>query len=329
MPKNVGRLNALSASGNRSPGFHCDGGGLYLQVTRDGARTWVFRFMLNRKAREMGLGSLRDVSLAEARKRAADCRLSRSMGIDPIEARRSQRKEAELEAARALSFKDCAEAYIEAHRPAWRNAKHAAQWTSSLKTYAFPVLGSLSVQAVDTALVMKVLKPMWASKPSTAARLRGRIECVLDWAKANEYRTGENPARWRGHIENMLPALSKVRAVQHHKALPFQELARFMEVLRKERGTAASALELLILTATRTSETVNARWQEFDLDKGIWTIPAQRMKAGREHRVPLTGSAKTLLAALPRRGENDFLFIGGKRSKPLTHMAMPHLLARI
>jgi len=285
MARAIGKLSALSVSRMSAPGRHSDGGGLYLQISSSGARSWVFRFMLHGRAREMGLGSLRDVSLAEARKRAAEYRLVKSGIIDPIEARRNRRKETKLEAARALTFKDCAVAYIQAHRPSWRNAKHAAQWTSTLEVYTFPVSGSLSVQDVDTALVMKVLEPMLASKPSTAARLRGRIECVLDWAKAKGSRTGENLARWRGHIENMLPRLSKVRRVQHHKALPYGEIGKFMESLRAQENTAASALELLILTATRTSETVNAGWHEFDLEEGIWTVPADRMKAGRAHRM--------------------------------------------
>jgi integrase len=285
--------------------------------------------MLHGRAREMGLGSLNDVSLAEARKRAAECRLLKSGTTDPIEARRSERKEAELAAARALTFKECAEAYIESHRPSWRSAKHAAQWTSTLETYAFPVFGNLSVQAVDTALVMKVLEPIWVGKSSTASRLRGRIECVFDWAKAKGNRTGENPARWRGHIENMLPRLSKVRTVQHHKALPYSEIGKFMEALRGQEGTAARALELLILTATRTSEAIKARWPEFDLDESVWIVPADRMKAGRAHRIPLSGAAESLLKSLPRDSKNDFLFPGGKPGKPLSNMAMLALLKRI
>jgi integrase len=323
----MGRLNALAVSRASKPGFHCDGDGLYLQVTRSGARTWVYRFMLQGKAREMGLGPLRDVPLAEARKRATECRRLRSAGTDPIEARIAQRKEAALEAARSKTFKECAATYIQDHSASWRNAKHRAQWTSTLETYAYPVFGDLPVQAVDTTLVMKALKPMWDAKVSTAARLRGRIESVLDWAKAHGFRTGENPARWRGHIENMLPALSKVRAVQHHKALPYLEIGAFMKALRANEGVAAGALELLILTATRTSETINARWAEFDLEVGIWTVPAARMKAGREHRIPLSAAAISLLKTLPSNG--DFLFPGGKRGKPLSNMAMLALLKRM
>ncbi len=332
MARVVGRLNALSVARIGTPGRHADGGGLYLQVCRGGGRSWVFRFMLHGYAREMGLGSLSDVSLAEARKRAAECRRLKSGEADPIEARRNGRRDAELEAARALTFKQCAEAYIEAHRPSWRNAKHAAQWTSSLETYAYPIFGSISVQAVDTTLVMKVLEPMWVSKPSTGARLRGRIECVLDWAKAKGSRSGENPARWRGHIENMLPRLSKIRVVRHHRALPYREIGDFMQRLRSQKGTAARALELLILTATRTGETINARWQEFDLEAKVkvWTVPAERMKAGgREHRIPLSEAAVRLLASLPRIDGCELLFPGAKRSKPLCHIAMLSLLERM
>jgi integrase len=325
MPKVIGRLSALSVARIRAPGRHADGGGLYLQVCRNGGRSWVFRFMLHGRAREMGLGSANDLSLAEARKRAAECRRLKAEAADPIEARRNERKEAELEAARALTFKECAEAYIAAHRPSWRNAKHAAQWPSSLETYAYPVFGSISIQAVDTTLVMKVLEPMWASIPSTAARLRGRIECILDWAKAKGNRTGENPARWRGHIENMLPRLSKIRVVQHHKALPYRDIGGFMAKLRGQNCMTARALELLILTA----ETINASWREFDLGEGVWTIPAERMKAGREHRIPLSSAALSLLASLPRIDGCDFLFPGVKRSKPICHIAMLALLRRM
>jgi len=329
MARVLGRLNALSVTRIRSPGRHADGGGLYLQICRNGGRSWVFRFMLQGRAREMGLGSANDLSLAEARKRAAECRRLKAEAADPIEARRNERKDAELEAARAITFKVCAEAYMEAHRPSWRNAKHAAQWASTLAMYAYPVFGNLPVQDVDTSLVLKVLQPIWASKHPTAARLLGRIESVLDWANAKGNRTGDNPARWHGLMENMLPRLSKTRTVKHHKALPYNEIGCFMKRLRGQDCTSASALELLILTATRTSETINARWQEFDLKAGIWTIPAERMKVGREHRVPLSSAALSLLASLPRIEGYDFLFPGAKLDKPLCNMAMLVLLKRM
>lgn len=278
----------------------------------------------------MGLGSLNDVPLAEARKRAADCRLLKSDGTDPIEARRNKRKEADLEAAKAITFRQCAEAYIEAHKSSWRSAKHAAQWPSTLKTYAYPVFGGLSVQDIDTALVMKVLSPMWKDKPSSANRLRGRIELILDWAKASGYRrAGDNPAQWRGHLDNLLPRPTAIKAIQHHKALPYDEIGKFMEKLRAQEGTAALALQFLILTATRTNEAVRARWREVDLEKGIWTIPAERIKAKKEHRIPLSGSAKNLLASLVHDTEGDYLFPGTRRGQPLSNMAMLALLRRM
>src|SRR5579859_2122395 len=329
MARPIGKLNALAVARLDAPGRHSDGGGLYVQISKEGARSWVYRFMLHSRAREMGLGSLSDVSLAEARKRAAECRLLKSAATDPIETRRRQRREAALEAARAVTFKECAEAYLEAHKPGWRNAKHIAQWGSTLERHAFPVFGALSVHAVDTGLVMRVLEPLWRSRPSTANRLRGRIECVLDWAKAKGYRTGENPARWRGHVENILPHLSKVRGVQHHKALPYEEIGEFMRALRAKECMAARALEFLILTATRTGETINARWAEFDRENRTWTIPGHRMKAGRDHRVPLSGAAMSLLATLPHDSMGDYLFPGAKRGKPLSNMAMLVLLKRM
>jgi integrase len=326
-------LVALDLSRDMKPGRYSDGGGLCLAVNRNGSRSWVFRYMLNRRQREMGLGSFHAVSLSEARKRAAECRLLKSAGTDPIEARHAKwraAEEAKLEAERAgITFRQCAEAYIEAYRHTWTNNKHAEQLTSSLKTYAYPSFGDTSVQTVDTDLVLKVLEPMAATKSSTAARLRGRIENILDWAKAKGHRTGENPARWRGHIAIMLPRLAKSKVVRHHKALPYREIKGFMEELSKQDCTTARALELLILTATRTSETLLARWQEIDLNAGIWTIPAGRMKARKEHRIPLSMAAQDMLSNLARDPDSDFVFPGAKRGKPLCHIALLSLLRRI
>ena len=293
--------------------------------------------MLNGRPRWMGLGSLRDVSLAEARNLAGECRKRRSEGIDPIAARKTVRGLPKSESAKTMTFAACADAYIEANKVGWRNAKHAAQWASTLKAYAFPVFGSLPVQSVDTAMVMKVLEPIWATKTETASRVRSRIENVLDWAKAREYRRGENPARWRGHIDNLLPARAKVRKVQHHRALPYDKVRSFVRALHREEGTAAAAFEFLILTATRTSEVVRARWDEVDLDKAIWTIPANRIKAGREHRVPLSTPALAILEkmkAMPvvdgeDKDTREYVFPGGKKGQPLSNMALLALLKRM
>ena len=292
MAREMEKLTALRVERVTRAGMYGDGGGLYLRVTADGAKNWVFRFMLNGRPRWMGMGPLHTISLAEARKRAGEHRLRRHDGIDPIEARRAKRLQAQLEAAKAITFKQCAESYIKAHRAGWKNAKHAAQWGATLATYAEPIIGNLSVQAIDTALVLKVLEPIWTAKPETASRLRGRMEAALDWAKARGYRQGENPARWRGHLDKLLPARGKVRKVEHHAALSYAELPGFMIELREQESIAARALEFTVLTAARTGETIFARWGEINLLDKTWTIPSERMKAHREHRVPLSACAR-------------------------------------
>jgi len=310
-------------------GMYHDGGGLYLQVSAAGAKSWIYRFMLDGRAREMGLGPLNVISLAEARKRAAECRKSRLDGIDPIEARRAQRGRRKLEAGRAMTFDKCAAAYIEAHKASWKNGKHAEQWRGSLRNYASPVFGSSPVQAIDLGLVMKALEPIWRTKSETASRVRGRIEAVLDWATVRGYRKGENPARWRGHLDKLLPARSKIQKVEHHPALPYHEIAEFTAVLRGQEGIGARALEFLILTAARTGEIIGARWDEVDFEEKIWVVPAARMKAGREHRVPLTGTALAILKQMNGIREGDFVFPGGKKTRPLSNMAMLAVLKRM
>ena len=325
MVRAIGRLTALKVEKAKKPGMYADGGGLYLRVTPQGARNWVLRFMLDRRPRWMGLGPLALYGLAEARARALDARRKRHEGIDPIEARRIERARQRLDAAKAVTFKQCGESYINSHRAGWRNDKHSAQWTATLSTYAYPVIGALPVQSVDTGLVLKVLEPIWTTKPETAGRLRGRIESVLDFAKVRGYRDGENPARWRGHLAKLLPARSKVRAVEHHPALPYADLPTFLTTLRMHEGVAARALELLILTGARTGEVISARWSEIDLLDKTWIIPASRMKAHREHRVPLSPRALTILREIQaaRRSELDdaFVFPGARAGKPLSNMA--------
>lgn len=329
MAQPFNRLSAVGVRGFAQKGMYHDGGGLYLQVSAGGAKSWIFRFMLDGRAREMGLGPLHAIPLAEARKRAAECRRMRVDGIDPIEVRSAQRVQRRLAAATAMSFEQCAEAYIAAHKAGWKNSKHAAQWPSTLATYIYPVFGTLPVQAVDVGLVMKAIEPIWVQKPETASRLRGRIESILDWATTRDCRQGENPARWRGHLENLLPKKSKVRRVQHHRALPYDEIADFLVELRVQEGVAAGALELLILTAARTGEVIGARWDEIDLEEKIWVVPAARMKAGREHRVPLSAAAATVLEQMKEIRETDFVFPGGKKGKPLSNMAMLAVLKRM
>jgi integrase len=310
-------------------GMYHDGGGLYLQVSAAGTKSWIYRFTLDGRAREMGLGPLNAISLAEARKRAAECRRMRHDGIDPIEARGVQRDQKRLEGARSMTFDVCAEAYIEAHKASWKNGKHAEQWRGSLRNYASPVFGSSPVQAIDLALVMKALEPIWQTKSETASRLRGRIESVLDWATVRGYRKGENPARWRSHLDKLLPTRAKIQKVKHHPALPYAEIGAFMEALRGQEGIAARALEFLILTAARTGEIIGAQWDEVDLDERVWVIPEARMKAGREHRVPLSGPALAILQKMNEIRESDFVFPGGRKGNPLSNMAMLAVLKRM
>ncbi len=285
--------------------------------------------MLDSRPREMGLEPVNVISLAEARKRAAECRRMRHDGIDPIEARRAQRDQKKLEAAKSMTFDACADAYIEAHQASWRNEKHRDQWRNTLNSYASPVFGSMPVQAVDVALVMKALEPIWKTKPETASRLRGRIEAVLDWAAVRGYRKGENPARWRGHLDKLLPARAKIQKVEHHAALPYDQIGEFSAALRGQEGIGARALEFLILTAARTGEIIGARWGEVDLEDKIWVVPETRMKAGREHRVPLSGAALTILKQMNEIRDGDFVFPGGKKAKPLSNMAMLAVLRRM
>jgi integrase len=329
MARAIGKLTALAITQAKRRGYYGDGGGLFLQVSATGAKSWVFRFKEASKLREMGLGATHTVSLAEARQKALECRKARLEGRDPIEVRRGKRIQAKLDAAKAMTFAACAERYIASHKAGWRNPKHAAQWPATLGTYVYPVFGSLPVQAVDVGFVMKVIEPIWAIKPETASRVRGRIESVLDWATARGYRQGENPARWRGHLENLLPKKSKVRRVEHHAALPYAEIAAFMAELRQQEGVAAHALEFVILMAARTGEVIGAKWDEIDSGEHLWVIPAERMKAAKEHREPLSDPALAILEEMRKIRQGDHIFPGGKEGRPISNMAMSMLLRRM
>jgi integrase len=338
MAREIGKLKALDVSRANRPGYYGDGGNLYLLVGPTGAKSWVFRYRVpapkpdkpkHSRLREMGLGPTHALSLAEARERAREWRRERLDGVDPIEARRGRRARAQLEAAKAMTFKGCAEAYIKSHSAGWKNPKHAAQWPSTFETYVYPIFGSLPVQGVEVGLVMKALEPIWMTKPETASRVRGRIEAVLDWATARGYRQGENPARWRGHLENLLPKKTKVRRVEHHAALPYAKLPEFMTELRQQEGVGAKALEFAILTVARTGEVMGAKWSEIDFEARLWTVPAERMKAGREHRVPLSEPALAIVAAIREVREGEFVFPGGKANRPLSNMAFLMLLRRM
>jgi integrase len=334
MARQIARLTALKVAAKElAPGMYADGAGLYLRVTPEGARNWVLRYMLDRRPRWMGLGPLSLYGLAEARRRALDARRKRHDGIDPIEARRADRTRQRLDAAKAITFKQCAEGYVASNRAGWRNEKHRYQWDQTLKQFVYPEIGSIPVQAVNTALVLKVLEPIWTEKPETASRVRQRIENILDSAKARGYRDGENPARWRGHLDKILPARSRVRDVEHLAAMPYTELPVFLTSLRTREAIAARALEFLILTAARTGEVISARWNEIDLIDKTWTVPAARMKAHREHRVPMSPRALAILREMEavREGDDDnaYVFPGPKRGKPLSNMAFLMLLRRM
>jgi integrase len=323
------KLSALSVQRAKDAGRYCDGGGLYLQVGPNGNKSWLFRYCQDGRTRDMGLGALLDTSLAQARELAAEARQVTKRGLDPLKEKQRARDAKRLEAARAMNFADCAALHIASKRDSWRNAKHARQWERTLETYAFPVMGKLPVQEIDTALVLRVLEPIWKTKTETAGRVRERIEAVLDAAKARGFREGENPARWRGHLQNLLPQPSAIRKVQHHKALPYIEIGAFMADLRELQDGSARALEFVILTATRTSEALGAQWGEIDLDGGTWTIPANRIKAGKEHRVPLSVPVLKLLNSLYERRIDSNVFPGWKKGKPLSNMAMLKLLERM
>jgi len=329
MAQSIKRLSSLAVKAQSERGFYADGGGLYLQISKFGTKSWVFRFTQNKRRREMGLGPIHTVTLSEAREEALTCRKLLRAGTDPIEQRKLLLGQAQAEAVKTMTFKACAEKYISAHSAGWRNVKHSSQWSNTLATYAYPVFGDLPVQAVDIGLVMKVLEPIWFTKTETAGRVRGRIEAILDWATVRKYREGENPARWKGHLDTLLPARSKVTKVKHHAALGYDDMGAFMAKLRLQDGISARGLELLILTAARTSEVIKATWQEIDFDKSVWVIPAERMKSGKEHRVPLSPVALNVLTELKKTALNDFVLPGLRSNTALSNMAFLQLLKRM
>ncbi|WP_066548949.1 MULTISPECIES: tyrosine-type recombinase/integrase [unclassified Sphingomonas] len=315
----LNKLSATQAAKVTKPGRHSDGGGLYLFVDQHGRRRWIFMYARDGKRTELGLGGGRDLSLANARAEAAKLREILAMGGDP----KSERAKDE----RIPTFGECADAYVEAMTPSWRNAKHAAQWTMTLTKYAKPIR-SKPVDAIGTEDVLEVLQSLWKRTPETAERLRGRIENVLDAAKAKGYRSGENPARWRGHLDQLLPKRQRLSR-GHHAALPYDATPDFMADLRGRSAVAARALEFTILTAARSAEVLGAQWNEIDTEKKVWIIPARRMKAGREHRVPLSPQAMEIVEAMAKLGTEGHLFPGAEKGKPLSSMAMAMLLRRM
>jgi integrase len=323
----VGKLTALAAARVTAVGMHGDGDGLYLQVGSGGAKSWIYRFVLNGRERYLGLGSANAIPLKRARELAAEARQLRAEGVDPVEQRRSVRVAKRVASAKTVTFDQCSAAYIAAHEAGWRNAKHRYQWRATLRDYASPVLGHLPVQDIDTDLVMQVIEPLWRTKTETASRTRQRVEAVLDWATVREYRQGANPARWRGHLQKLLPAKTKVSAVEHLAAMPYSDIPAFMAALRMRESISARCLELTILTAVRTSEAINARWAELDLAAGVWTIPGSRMKAGVEHRVPLAPRVVAILQGLYERRTGEYVFANVSTGRPISNMTMLKLLA--
>jgi len=346
MGSGLHKLSAAKVAKCATPGYLLDGGGLYLQVAprvfRKGTsakaspahlvtKSWCFRYRDRGtgRLREMGLGPYPDVSLEAARGKAAELRELLRAGRDPMAERVARRATLRADLAKELTFDQAAAACISDRRAEWRNEKHAAQWSSTLAAYVSPVLGKLPVSAIDLPLVRKVLDPIWITKNETASRVRQRIETVLAWATVSGFRKGENPARWRGHLDQLLPRPSKVQKAEHHPALPYDQISAFVGELRQRTGTSALALEFTILTAARTREVIEAQWEEFDLKRKAWVIPATRMKAGKAHTVPLSTRAMEILEAMGEVQEGSPVFLGSQEGTPLSNMAMIALLKRM
>jgi integrase len=327
MARMMNKLSARAAATLKKRGRHADGGGLYLSISADGSRRrWVFLFRRKTpggsgpgKLREMGLGSASTVTLAQARELATRARAVQASGRNPLEERSGERK--------IPTFGEMADEVVASLEADWRNPKHRDQWRMTLSTYCMPIRG-LPVNVVSTEDVLGILRPLWSKAPETASRLRGRMEKVLDAAKAKGHRTGENPACWRGHLDHLLPARRKLTR-GHHKALPYEEVPNLVQRLQGLGSISALCLEFTILTAARSGEAMGARWEEFDLEKGIWVVPAPRMKAGREHRVPLSERSQEILETMAKLRSGDFVFPGQKRNRPLSTMALEMLLRRL
>jgi integrase len=339
----VGKLSAATVrslkhpTNSGRPVRFGDGDGLYLQVAAGDTKSWLFRYTLHGEAREMGLGPMGEppdgVPLAKARVLAAAAKAALRAKRDPIEERRAERA-AQLQAAaeaKERTFKAAAMLLVESKRPGWRNPKHGAQWLATLEAYAFPVIGEAPVADVDTAAVLRVLRPIWERVPETASRVRQRIEAVLDAARVKGWRTGENPARWKGHLAGELPQPRKVKRVEHRPALPWERMGEFMAALDDRDGIAALALRFVILTASRTGEVRGMRWREVDLDAKVWTVPGERMKAGRTHRVPLSPASLAVLETVRplAKGAADLVFPSVRKNVPLSDMALSEVVRRM
>ena len=332
------KLTTRSVETKKVAGYYSDGDRLYLKITPTLTKSWVFIYRQGKKRTELGLGTFADVTLAEARDGSfKDGKLIKDgavqlnnllkAGVDPLIERQRLDNERKAAVAKSMTFKQCSEAYIKAHQAGWKNKKHIQQWQNTLTQYAYPIFGELDVKVIDTGLITKCLEPIWITKNETAGRVRGRIESVLDWAAARKYREGDNPARWRGHLDKLLAKPSKIQKTEHHKALAYSEINGFINSLRLQDGIAAKCLEFTILTAARTGESIGATWDEIDVTMSLWTIPAVRMKAEREHKVPLNPQAIKILNDMAVIRANDYVF--PSNAKGLSNMAMLSLLRRM
>ncbi|MFM0471298.1 tyrosine-type recombinase/integrase [Paraburkholderia strydomiana] len=325
MARPIKKLSATKVRQEKTPGYYSDGGGLYLQVSPSGSKSWIFRYARSKKSHEIGLGAYLNVSLESAREKADGMRRALGNGDDPLAMRQSER----AKIAAKMTFTECSDAYIEAHRHGWKNEKHADQWTNTLATYAAPFIGKKDISLVDTHDITQVLEPIWTTKNETASRVRGRLEKVLAWATTRGLRSGENPARWKGHLDTLLAKPSAVQKEEHHAALPYGEIGAFMDDLRGMHGVAARALEFCILNASRTAEIIGAQWSEIDLDAKLWTVPAERMKMKKEHRVPLSKRAVSILKEMQAARHGDFVFPGMREATGLSNMSLLAVLKRM
>lgn len=324
----IREVQDLSYSPNAKNALVGDGQGLYLGISKSGTASWLFRYMDHGKAKTVGLGGYPATSLQKARAKAQTMRDARTGGIDPVVAKKEGVREQKLQLAKAKTFEACANEFIEFSRSSWKSLKHCQQWQNSLANYAFPVIGQSSIGDIQADEILRILAPIWETKTETATRLRGRIESVIDWATVHGWRKGDNPARFKGHMEYLLPKV-RVGCKNHHPSLPYEQLPSFMNNLQDQSGMARYALEFLILCASRTGEIIGAKWVEFNLTKAIWVIPGERMKAGVEHRVPLGKRAIQILTTIRPFSGKDFVFISGKQDAPLSIMAMAMLLRRM
>lgn len=327
MPK----LTVVAVQRMKEPGLHGDGLGLYLNVAATGSKSWIYRYMLHGRARSMGLGSVHDVTLAQAREKAARYRSIVKSGIDPLEGKHAERAQHRADAAKRITFGKAAEQYIAAHQDSWKNAKHQSQWTNTIRDYAKPMIGNMDVANITTEHILRVMQPIWSDKTETAVRLRGRIEKILDWCSVRGFRSGVNPARWKGNLDSLLPPAARVQKKGHFAALPYKDMTGFMQELKAAAGTAARAVEFAILTAARSGEVRGARWEEIDMQERLWIIPAERMKMGKEHRVPLSDAATAVLQSMFPQ-ECGLVFPGiekGGQPRPMSDMSMTAVLRRM